>query len=214
MSLQVRIGVPSLPEAKRLKSGMPALGQDMIPIVNTEAHLAGYRRMGQQVFLMGGSAMDSEIFGGLPPGPITSTRTHHLPFRVTPVGMYLALRIDYQASGSGTGDPRIFAKVQTMAAPPVEIDKGIEWTRNVGLLPTDTHVGAAIIGKVYEHDLLTIHTPNRIPTPADLAAIGLPRLLDVSSLTGTGGLVDVCVSSEHARLVSVTVEEVIQETIG
>lgn len=216
MALQTHIGLPSLPEMDRLKTARPAFGSDMMLMLDAETHLAGYRRRNQTTYIVSADyTLRSWLGSNAPPGPITAAKEHRFAFRVSPAGLYLALHIDYTASDTASGDPSIEVIVDEMGG--ATIDLGIRWDRSAGNLPCEEHrvwaTGFAVPVYHDEYDLQTVHTPARKPSSLDLAAMSLPRLLDVSSLYGTGGLVDVKITSEFLRLVSVTIEEYVEETI-
>lgn len=216
MSLPVVLATPNAPDVERLKSGAPAYGADGVRLLQVLAHLASYRRRRQTVYLVDGDASAAETIGELPPGPISSPTTYHLVVDCSPLCRYLALRLDYQASGDSTTPPSISVIPYTTGG--AQIEPGIEWDYASGALAVDTHVaGVAGIAFMTEHDLLTVHAEARFPSAADLAAGAptLPRLLDVSSTVyGVGGLVDLVVTTTEARLVSMTIEELPEVTIG
>lgn len=214
MALPLLTTTPQAPDAERLYNGRPAFGADAMRLLSVLAHLAGYRRRRQAVYIVEGDASQREVFGQLPPGPVSHTQ--HLAFSCSPLCRYLALRIDYQASGEGTTKPIIEVTVsQAAGSPPAVIDSGIRWAYDDGTLPVDAHnLIDTGLGSLIEHAVLTVHTPNLVPSAADLvAAPSGPRLLDVSSeVYGGGGTVDVIVATTEARVISVTIEEVPEES--
>lgn len=215
MSLPLVTSTPQSPDAERLYNGRPAFGADAMRLLAVLGHLAGYRHRRQAVYIIEGDASAAEVYGKLPPGP--TSQTHHLAFACSPLCRYLAVRVDCQADDESTTKPIIeVTAYQVAGSPPAAIDTGFRWAFDDGTLPTERHVGLeGFVGPlVFEHAVLTVHTPNAVPSEAELAAAPSgPRLLDVSSeVYGTGGLVDVIVDTTEARVVSVTIEEVPEES--
>lgn len=209
MSMFVRRSCPALPERRRYFSGRPAYGPDAQRLLESIAHLAGYARRPVTAYVVSAEPPSAGVPG--PPGPDMSTVTHRLLHRVTPRGRYLALHIDYTADDDSSGNPSIVVSCEDSGGGAVDV--GCEWVQDDGTLPGASlgYFNGAWIDIYYP---LAVHGTD-VPGPDDATAgaPSRPRMLDVSTLYGTGGIVDLIVETTACRLLSLTVEEYPEMTL-
>jgi len=198
------LGIPSLPEVRRLQNQRPTYGADAAALAEAEQHLAGYRwRQCCSAIVEADASAAAAIPYGLPPGPVAGPTTHRFMLRVSQSATYLWLSQDYQADDDGTTEPKLEVELQDMSA--VTLDPGVIWRRSDGTLPGGRSIDLGWLGDAYP--VMTCQTGGRAPSAADVSAQSPPRLISLAGVTAGGARAQLVYTATACRLLSITAWE-------
>lgn len=200
------LGIPSLPDERRISNGLPVFGVDAAAFAEVQNHLHGYRWRALASMTIEPDASVANLpalGGGYPPGPVDDSVTHRMFLRVSPSARWLWLSMDYQAWDESTTEPTLDVELQDLAG--TVFDTGVRWRRAEGTLPGAVHDADPLLGPVYP--VMTCTTGGRIPSEADLTALGAPRLISLEGLPAGGSRAQLVFTANRCRLLSVTAWE-------
>lgn len=210
MTILVTNARPRSPELAAVKYRVRVQAAVLGGAIDLVGHLEGWKFRRQVMHVIdwpepgGGLTIRSEE---PPPGPVE----HWIPWVSAPRAEHVGIVLGAMSFASST-DPYVRAELYDFSVPaaPVALDGfGCEWRASAGTLRNDRLDN----GGGYIYPLRYLSTSARAVAAAAVGAVTRPRVLNVPP-TATGNPLAVRLVAEHVRVLSVTVFERPETTVG